>query len=48
MRGIIVIALILSSAGCSVKRIAVNKLGDALSSGGSSYEIGRASCRERG
>src|ERR1039457_5062239 len=38
MRGIIVVALILSSAGCSVKRIAVNKLGDALSSGGSSYE----------
>jgi hypothetical protein len=38
MRGIIVAALILSSAGCSVKRIAVNKLGDALSSGGSSYE----------
>ncbi len=38
MRGIAVIALILSLAGCSVKRIAVNKLGNALSSGGSSYE----------
>jgi predicted anti-sigma-YlaC factor YlaD len=38
MRGIVVVALILSSAGCSVKRIAVNKLGNALSSGGSSYE----------
>src|ERR1035437_7945229 len=38
MRGIIVVALILSSAGCSVKRIAVNKLGNALSSGGSTYE----------
>src|ERR1035441_1129586 len=38
MRGILIVALILSSAGCSVKRIAVNKLGDALSSGGSSYE----------
>ena len=38
MRGILVIALILISAGCSVKRIAVNKLGNALASGGSSYE----------
>jgi hypothetical protein len=38
MRGIIVVALILSSAGCSIKRIAINKLGNALSSGGSSYE----------
>jgi hypothetical protein len=38
MRGITFIALILSLAGCSVKRMAVNKLGNALSSGGSSYE----------
>ena len=38
MRAIVVVALILSSAGCSVKRIAVNKLGNALASGGSSYE----------
>ena len=35
MREIVVVALILSSAGCSVKRIAINKLGNALSSGGS-------------
>jgi predicted anti-sigma-YlaC factor YlaD len=38
MRGIIVIAVSLSLAGCSVKRIAVNKIGNALASGGSTFE----------
>jgi len=38
MRRIAVVALILSLTACSVKRMAVNKLGNALSSGGSSYE----------
>lgn len=32
------IILIAASSGCSIRRMAVNKLGDALASGGSTYE----------
>jgi predicted anti-sigma-YlaC factor YlaD len=34
----IVVLAILPTAACSIKRMAVNKIGDALSSGGSTYE----------
>ena len=32
------IIVLVSCAGCSIKRIAINKIGDALASGGSTYE----------
>jgi predicted anti-sigma-YlaC factor YlaD len=38
LRPLAACALIALSAGCSIKRFAVNKVGDALSSGGSTYE----------
>jgi predicted anti-sigma-YlaC factor YlaD len=38
MKPFITVIALLSLTGCSVKRMAVNKLGDALASGGSTYE----------
>jgi hypothetical protein len=37
MRPLIVVVLLLLSAGCSIKRVAVDKLGTALASGGSTF-----------
>jgi predicted anti-sigma-YlaC factor YlaD len=38
MKPFITLVVLLALTGCSVKRMAVNKLGDALASGGSTYE----------
>jgi predicted anti-sigma-YlaC factor YlaD len=37
MKSLITVVLLLLSTGCSIKRIAVNKLGNALASGGSTF-----------
>jgi predicted anti-sigma-YlaC factor YlaD len=37
MKPIITVVLLLLSAGCSIKRVAINKLGNALASGGNTF-----------
>ena len=34
----LLVVLVMSETGCSVRRYAINKIGDALASGGSTYE----------
>ena len=38
VRTILLVMLVILGSGCSVRRYAINKIGDALASGGSTYE----------